>query len=288
MLSKKFSTTLLALVVAAAIPGSVFAADITGDTTGGSSAPTSVSEAVNNDNSASTAQATTSSDAAASSEQNGEATSTQAEQTTSTTDEQQAASGTAATGSTDSSTEVTKDTTQAQGTETKGTETKADGTKADAEELGTKIENKEPVTEPTEDVKDSTSEAQPTTPEEKAPPVVSDVTEPVIIKDVAPIEEFVTDAAITTEAAVAVTDAAIVVEPVKATVTIVQRLNLGEGYDQSYSEYTQEVNDQVAGTEFDITPYIVTDEQVKFVGNSDPILLKEENTIILEYNLVEE
>ncbi|MBN7774597.1 hypothetical protein [Clostridium aminobutyricum] len=49
MLRKRFSTTLLALVVAAAIPGSAFAADVASKSTGQVSAPATVLEPISSD-----------------------------------------------------------------------------------------------------------------------------------------------------------------------------------------------------------------------------------------------
>lgn len=104
---------------------------------------------------------------------------------------------------------------------------------------------------------------------EPVPEVIPPVEEPIVTVPAIVVEEVVTQPAI-------------VVEPVLTNVTITQRLNIQD----EFLEYTVVVEGLEVGAEFDITPYIVKDESVEFIGKPEIIILEEENNILLEYNFI--
>ena len=112
-------------------------------------------------------------------------------------------------------------------------------------------------------------------------------TEPAIIVEpevVAPVEEpVVTEPAIVVEELV--TEPAIVVEPVTAALTITHRLIVGD----KYLDEIQTIEGLEVGQTVDLKQYYVAETWIEYISNSiDSITLEEQqNSIILEYKPIE-
>ncbi|MBN7774600.1 hypothetical protein [Clostridium aminobutyricum] len=271
MLRKKFSTTMLALVVAAALPGSAFAADAVSESTGSVSVPTSVSAPVSSDNGI-----------------GGSEDASPAANESSAPAENSQAPGSMNTGA-----------TPAEGTEPVSpvdvTEPTTEVSEPTAEVTEPATEPQVPATEeqpavepqPTEEViipEIPAAEPQPI--EDEVVPAVPAV-EPVEVPDetILPIEEpAVIEPALVEEELV--TEPAIVVEPAEATVTIVHRLYFGDKGE--YDDYIEHVDGLSVGDELDLNSRILNVENVECVTSDQQIVLAEDNELLLEYCLIEE
>jgi hypothetical protein len=270
MLKKRFSNTLLALVVAAAIPGSAFAADVASESTGEVSAPASVLDSVSRTNEADNG-------GGANTDTSGGLDSGTAGEAQNPADEDLVA---------DDQQEDDSDQNAAVVVPQPDTEDEQLPAVVEPDpEDGTDVVVEEPAVE--EQLVDEVSE-EPGVDAET--PVVEEQLAEEVVEPVAPILEPeviaeetilpVAEEAVVTEAAIVVEP--VIVEPVAATLTIIHRLTVG-GKD---IEEIQVVTDLEVGQTIYLEEYFASEEWVECTSQVTNITLDgSENTIILEYGV---
>ncbi|MDD2230856.1 MAG: hypothetical protein PHY48_15825 [Candidatus Cloacimonetes bacterium] len=290
MIKRKFSTTLLALVVAAALPGSAFAAEVATESTGEVSAPSSVSAPAS---SSSEADNSGSADADA----NGSTESGSTGEAQGTTGGESVTGGQESSGS-DQRIDSSETKGEADGKQTPSTterESQGEGDKVATPDTETPaVSTPEQATEPIEPAEGTETAGkpengtgqeegeQPTTPQ--APVTEGQPAEPVIAPETPVIEPEVIPEVVT-EGAIVTTEAAIVV-PQESTLLI---LHLFESGDIVCEDY-ETVNGLTEGKTIRIGEYNYEDQHefTECLNEDETVdLVAGENQITLRYTLKE-